>query len=44
MIKLWSELPRARSRELLADFSTLLWVIFWSVVAWRLFEFLSSFA
>ncbi len=44
MIKLWSELPRARSRELLADFSTLIWVVFWSVVAWRLFEFLSSFA
>ena len=44
MIKLWSELPRARSRELLADFTTLIWVVFWSVVAWRLFEFLSSFA
>ncbi len=44
MIKLWSELPRARSREMLADFTTLIWVVFWSVVAWRLFEFLSSFA
>ena len=32
MIKLWSELPRARSREMLADFSTLIWVVFWSVV------------
>ena len=44
MIKLWSELPRARSREMLADFTTLIWVVFWGVVVWRLFEFLSSFA
>jgi hypothetical protein len=44
MIKLWSELPRARSRELLADVSTLVWVVFWSIVVWRLFGFLSSFA
>jgi hypothetical protein len=44
MIKLWSELPRARSRELLADVATLIWVVFWGIVVWRLFEFLSSFA
>jgi len=44
MIKLWSELPRARSREMLADFTTLIWVAFWAVVVWRLFVFLSSFA
>jgi hypothetical protein len=44
MIKLWSELPRARSRELLADVSTLIWVVFWAIVVWRLFEFLSGFA
>lgn len=44
MIKLWSELPRARSRELLADVTTLTWVVFWSIVVWRLFVFLSSFA
>jgi hypothetical protein len=44
MIKLWSELPRARSRELLADVSTLVWVVFWGIVVWRLFEFLSGFA
>jgi len=44
MIKLWSELPRARSREMLADLTTVLWVVFWSVVVWRLFVFLSSFA
>ena len=44
MIKLWSELPRARSREMLADLTTLIWVVFWGIVVWRLFEFLSSFA
>jgi len=44
MIKLWSELPRARSRELLADLTTVLWVGFWIIVVWRLFEFLSGFA
>jgi hypothetical protein len=44
MIKLWSELPRARSREMLADVTTLVWVVFWGIVVWRLFEFLSSFA
>ena len=44
MIKLWSELPRARSRELLADVATLVWVVFWAIVVWRLFVFLSSFA
>jgi hypothetical protein len=44
MIKLWSELPRARSREMLADLTTFLWVVFWSIVVWQLFEFLSGFA
>ena len=44
MIKLWSELPRARSREMLADLTTILWVVFWSVVVWQLFQFLSGFA
>ena len=44
MIKLWSELPRARSREMLADLTTILWVVFWSIVVWQLFQFLSGFA
>jgi hypothetical protein len=44
MVKLWSELPRARSREVLADVATLIWVVFWAIVVWRLFVFLSSFA
>ena len=44
MIKLWSELPAARTRELVADVATLLWVVFWANVVWQLFQFLSSFA
>ena len=44
MIKLWSELPAARTRELIADVATLVWVAFWANVVWQLFQFLSSFA
>ena len=44
MIKLWSELPAARTKELIADVATLLWVVFWGNIVWQLFEFLSSFA
>ena len=43
MIKLWSELPAARTKELIADVATLLWVAFWANVVWQLFQFLSSF-
>jgi hypothetical protein len=44
MIKLWSELRVARSKELVADIATIVWVLFWGNVVWRLFQFLSSFA
>ena len=44
MIKLWSELPAARSKEQIADVATVLWVAFWWSIVWQLFEFLSSFA
>lgn len=44
MIKLWSELPAARTKEVVADVATLLWVAFWGNVVWQLFQFLSSFA
>jgi hypothetical protein len=43
MIKLWSELPAARTKELIADVATLLWVVFWANVVWQLFQFLSSY-
>ena len=44
MIKLWSELPGARSKELVADIATIVWVLFWGSVVWQLFQLLSSFA
>jgi hypothetical protein len=44
MIKLWSELPGARSKELVADVATIVWVVFWGNIVWQLFQFLSSFA
>ena len=44
MIKLWSELRVARSKELIADVATLVWVVFWGNLVWQLFQFLSSFA
>jgi hypothetical protein len=44
MIKIWSELPGARSREMIADVATLVWVAFWGYVVWQLFQLLSSFA
>jgi hypothetical protein len=44
MIKLWSELPAARSKELVADLATLAWVLFWGGIVWQLFQFLVGFA
>jgi hypothetical protein len=43
-VKIWSELPSAQSREVVADAATALWVIFWASIAWRLHDLLSSFA
>lgn len=44
MVKLWSELPAARSREVVADVATFLWVGFWGGITWQLFQFLAGFA
>lgn len=44
MVRIWSELPGARVREQLADLSTVLWLLFWGWLAFRLFQLLSSFA
>ena len=44
MIKIWSELRGARLKEQVADLATLVWVVFWGSIVWRLFVFLSSFA
>ena len=44
MIKIWSELPVARTKEQVADVATVLWVLLWGSIVWRLFQFLVSFA
>lgn len=44
MIKIWSELPIARTREQIADVATLAWVLFWGSIVWQLFQFLAGFA
>ncbi len=44
MIKIWSELPVARTREQLTDLATLIWVAFWGNLVWQLFQFLIGFA
>jgi hypothetical protein len=44
MIKVWSELPLARTREQIADVATLIWVVFWGNLVWQLFQFLVGFA
>ena len=44
MIRIWSELRVARTREQIADVATLLWVAFWGWIAWQLFKFLAGFA
>ena len=44
MIKIWSELRIARTKEQVADVATLVWVVFWGNIVWQLFQFLSAFA
>lgn len=44
MIKVWSELPGARTKEQVADVATLVWVVFWGNIVWQLFQFLAGFA
>lgn len=44
MIRIWSELRVARLKEQVADVGTVFWVVLWGGLAWKLFEFLASFA
>ena len=44
MLKIWSELPVARVKEQVADVATLVWLVFWGSIVWRLFQFLAGFA
>jgi hypothetical protein len=43
MMKIWSELPVARTREQIADVATLVWVVFWGSLVVQLFQFLIGF-
>src|SRR5688572_879275 len=44
MLKLWSEVPSARAREMVADVATWIWVAFWVVLGAKVHEVISSFA
>lgn len=44
MVRIWSELPGARLKEQVADFATLLWLLFWGSLAWQLYQLLAGFA
>jgi hypothetical protein len=44
MVKIWSELPAARTKEQIADAATLVWALFWGNIVWQLFSFLAGFA
>jgi hypothetical protein len=44
MIRIWSELPGARLKELVADLATTAWVVLWGSIAWELYETLAGFA
>ncbi|MGQ0550152.1 MAG: hypothetical protein ACT4PY_10855 [Armatimonadota bacterium] len=41
MPKLWSELPGARAKEVIADAATVLWMIFWIALGLRLYDHLA---
>jgi len=41
---IWSELPRARLGEILADVATMAWIWFWGTLGWRLYVFLADLA
>jgi hypothetical protein len=43
-VKIWSEVPSAQSREVIADAATALWVIFWAAIAIQLYSVLSGIA
>ncbi|MGH2463429.1 MAG: hypothetical protein ACRDFZ_07405 [Candidatus Limnocylindria bacterium] len=41
---IWSELPRARLAEILADLATLAWLWLWGTLGWNLYQFLADLA
>ena len=43
-MKIWSERPGARAREIMADAATLLWILVWGTIGIRLYGFLAHLA
>ena len=43
-MKIWSERPGARAREIAADAATLLWILIWATIGVRLYGFLAHLA
>jgi hypothetical protein len=43
MLKLWSEVPSARAREIVADVATWAWVSLWVLIAVRIHDAIASF-
>ena len=44
MVRIWSELRGARTREQAADVATVAWVGLWTFVAWQVHQALAAFA
>jgi hypothetical protein len=44
MLKFWSETPLARSREMIADVATWIWVSLWAVIGLRIHDVIAGFA
>lgn len=44
MLKFWSETPAARTREIVADVATWIWVAFWAVVGLKIHDVIAAFA
>ena len=44
MVKFWSEVPRARARESLADLATWAWVALWATIGWWIFAAIAGYA
>ncbi len=43
-MKIWSERPGARAREIVADAATLVWIVIWATIGIRLYGFLAHMA
>jgi hypothetical protein len=44
MIRIWSELRGARTKEMVADAATAAWVVLWGSLAWQLYQLVAGFA